>query len=101
MMLQKKKEISIRKVVGSDTTDIIALFSRDFVVLITVSFIISAPLCWLWVTGWLRNYPVKMDISAWSFIVPFLTALVIALVTIGLLVRSTALESPARNLRVE
>ncbi len=101
MMLQKKKEISIRKVVGSDTTDIIALFSRDFVVLITVSFIISAPLCWLWVTGWLRNYPVKMDISAWSFIVPFLAALVIALVTIGLLVRSTALESPARNLRVE
>ena len=101
MMLQKKKEISIRKVVGSDTTDIIALFSRDFVVLITVSFIISAPLCWLWVTGWLRNYPVKMDISAWSFIVPFLVALAIALVTIGLLVRSTALESPARNLRVE
>ena len=101
MMLQKKKEISIRKVVGSDTTDIIALFSRDFVVLITVSFIISAPLCWLWVTNWLRNYPVKMDISVWSFIVPFLTALVIALVTIGLLVRSTAMESPARNLRVE
>jgi len=101
MILQKKKEISIRRVVGSGIFNIVELFSKEFVILITVSFLLSVPLCWIWVTNWLSSYPVKMTISAWSFIISFLTALTIALITIGLLVRSAASESPAGNLRVD
>jgi putative ABC transport system permease protein len=101
LMLQKRKEISIRRVAGSDVFSIIVLYSKEFAALVAFSFVLSVPVCRLWVTHWLRSYPVKMELSSWSFIAPFLTALVLVLVTIGLIVRSAASESPAKNLRVE
>lgn len=101
MMLQKKKEISIRRVAGAGIFSIIALFSREFVVLISFSFMVSVPVCWLWVTEWLESYPVKMDISPWTFILPFLAAIALALTTIGMIVRSAVSESPAENLAGE
>lgn len=101
MMLQKKKEISIRRVVGSDVVSIIVLFSKEFVVLITVSFLVAAPVCWLWVTHWLESYPVKMNFSPFSFILPFMAALILAIATISMIVRSAASESPAENLAGE
>lgn len=101
MMLQRKKEVSIRRVVGSDIKGIIVLFSKEFVWLITLSFLFSVPLCWIWVTGWLRSYPVKMDISPLNFILPFLAALTLTLLTIWMIVRSVASESPAKNLAGE
>lgn len=101
MMLQRKKEVSIRRVVGSDIKDIIVLFSGEFLMLITISFLFSVPICWIWVTRWLRSYPVKMDISPLDFILPFLASLALTLLTIWLIVRSAASESPAKNLAGE
>jgi len=101
MMLQKTKEISIRRVQGSNISGIILLFSREFIRIGSIAFIIAAPICYYWLMEWLKTFNVKMEISFWNFIIPFAITLFLTLVTIGFIVKKTASISPADNLRSE
>jgi len=101
LMVQRSKEISIRRVLGSNVSGIILLFSKDFLYLTFLSFIFAAPVCYYWINEWLKNFEVKMRISAWPFILPFLVTLAFTLITIAIIVNRTASVSPAENLRRE
>ncbi|MRR21767.1 FtsX-like permease family protein [bacterium] len=101
LMLQKVKEISIRRVVGSDIFTIMMLFSGEFIRIIAVSSIIAVPLCYYWVTGWLKSFEIRMDLTLWNFLVPVVIVLALTLITIGLIVYKTASSSPADNLKSE
>jgi putative ABC transport system permease protein len=100
-MVQKTKEISIRRVVGSNVSGIILLFSRDFIWITSVAFIIAVPICHYWLSGWLKTFESKMDVTVWNFILPFVITLLLTLFTIGLIVAKTASVNPADNLRSE
>ncbi len=101
MMLQKVKEITIRRVIGSDLSGIIMLFSKEFIMITAVSFIIAIPVCWYWFTEWLKTFEVRMEISVWNFILPPVITLALTLLTIILIVHRTASVNPADNLRSE
>jgi putative ABC transport system permease protein len=101
LMLQKTKEISMRRVVGSSISGIIVLFSRDFIRIILIAFILAVPVSYYWLTEWLNSFEVKMEISVWNFIIPFIITLSLTLLTIGFIVNKTASMSPADNLRNE
>jgi putative ABC transport system permease protein len=101
LMLQKTKEISMRRVLGSSVFGIILLFSRDFVRITLFAFIVAVPLCYYWLSEWLKTFEAKMEISVWNFIIPFVLTLVFSLITIGLIVARTASLSPSENLRNE
>jgi putative ABC transport system permease protein len=77
------------------------LFSRDFVQITILAFIIAVPVCYYWLTGWLKTFEAKMDVSVWSFILPFLVTLAFTLITIAVIVMKTASVNPAENLRSE
>jgi len=101
LMLQKVKEISIRRVVGSDVVSIMMLFSREFIRITVVSFIIAVPVCYYWVSEWLKTFDVRMELALWHFLLPFVIVLTLSLVTIGLIVRKAASVNPADNLKSE
>jgi putative ABC transport system permease protein len=101
LMVQKTKEISIRKVVGSDLPAIILLFSMDFIKITLIAFLIAVPGCYFWLSEWLKTFEVQMSVTAWSFIIPFIGTLIITLITIGLIVHKTARLNPAESLRSE
>jgi putative ABC transport system permease protein len=101
LMLQKTKEISMRKVLGSSVAGIVILFSGDFIRITIVSFIMAVPACYYWLTGWLNTFESKMDLSVWSFVLPFFVTLALTLTTIGAIVAKTASLNPAKNLRSE
>ncbi|HBE40527.1 MAG TPA: hypothetical protein DDW27_04865 [Bacteroidales bacterium] len=101
LMLQKVKEISIRRVVGSNVVSIMMLFSREFIRITAVSFIISVPVCYYWVSQWLKTFEVRMEISLLDFLIPFVIVLTLTLVTIGLIVNKAASVNPADNLKSE
>jgi putative ABC transport system permease protein len=101
MMLQKVKEISMRRVAGSDVFGIVMLFSREFIRITAVSFVIAVPVCYLWMVEWLKSFEVRMEIPVWSFILSFIIVLALTLITIGFIVHKTASVSPAENLRSE
>jgi putative ABC transport system permease protein len=100
-IVQRTKEISIRKVLGASVTHIVHLLTRDFVKVILISSLIATPLAYFAMEDWLSNYAVRIDLDAWIFIWPIVLILIIAIGTVSVQTLRTALENPVRALKQE
>ncbi len=98
---RRKKEIGIRKVLGASVEGIVRKLSTDFAVLILISTVISAPAAWWAMLRWLENYPYRITINAWIFLLAAVFVLLIALVTISFQTIKAAVENPVNSLRSE
>jgi putative ABC transport system permease protein len=101
MAENKIKEIGIRKVLGASVTGIATLLSRDFVVLVGVSFAIASPIAWWLMSKWLQNYPLHIHMDWWIFALTGGLSLFIALLTVGFQALKAAMLSPVKSLRSE
>jgi putative ABC transport system permease protein len=101
MVVQKTKEVGIRKVLGASVTGILYLFSREFVLLIGLAFLIAAPIGYYLMHGWLSGYYYHMEIGWGVFAFAILSSLVIALITVGTKAVKAALANPVKSLRTE
>ncbi len=98
---QRTREIGIRKIHGSSTTDIIKMFSFDFIKWLTIAFIISIPISWYLIDLWLQNFAYRVSIDWWVFAVGAMISLLISLVTIISLTYRAAVMNPVDSLRYE
>lgn len=101
MAEQRKKEMSIRKVLGSSRADIFLLFSRDFFGMIVISNIVAFPLAYLLLKQWLGNFAYQVDINFALFILSGLIAIGIAFLTISYQAITAAKTNPAEILKGE
>jgi ABC-type antimicrobial peptide transport system permease subunit len=83
MAAQKTKEIGIRKVLGSNLLQILWLFGREFTLLITIAFLMAAPLAGWVMNQWLQTYKFHVQIGLGVFAVAIVSTLLIALATVG------------------
>jgi len=95
------KEIGIRKVLGASVLGITRLLSRDFLKLVTISFLIASPIAWFTMNSWLESYPYRVPINAWVFVLVFLLSIAIALLTVSYQSIKAAMTNPAKSLRSE
>ena len=98
---QRKKEMSIRKVLGSSDSEIFFLFSKHFVVLILIANAIAFPLAYILMKRWLASFAYKVEIDFTLFLFAGVVAAAIAFVTISYQALRTANTSPAETLRSE
>ncbi len=98
---QRRKEIGIRKVLGSSASGIVALLSRDFLKLVLVAIVISLPIAWYFMHAWIRSFAYRISISWWMFALSGALAVLIAMFTIGLQALKAANMNPVRTLRSE
>ena len=98
---QRKKEVGIRKVLGSKITDILALFSMDFLKLILMAGAIAVPLAWYFMDVWLQGYTYRTQIHWWYFAIAVLAVLVLTMITISYQTIRVAVKSPVKSLRTE
>ena len=101
MAVQRIKEVGIRKILGATTGNIVYLFSKEFVILITIAFAIATPIAWYYMHQWLQGYAYRIDINFWLFAVSGLIAIVIALATISFQAIKAAIANPVESLRTE
>lgn len=95
---RKKKEISIRKVLGAGVADIVLLLNKEFAVLIVIALLIATPIAAYSMNRWLQNYAYRTAISWWVFLLAGLAALAIASLTISYRVIRAARANPVDNL---
>jgi putative ABC transport system permease protein len=101
MAEQRIKEIGVRKVLGASVFNLWKLLSKDFVILVFISFLIAIPIAWLFMYNWLQNYEYRTSISLWVFIITCLAALVITVSTVSFQAIKVALANPVKSLRAE
>jgi putative ABC transport system permease protein len=100
-IIQRTKEIGIRKVLGASVYQIVHLLSGDFVKTVLIAAIIALPIAYLAVTQWLSGYATRIDLQSWMFFIPVLSILLIALMTVSLQTIRKAFENPTGSLRQE
>ncbi|HLA58036.1 MAG TPA: FtsX-like permease family protein, partial [Puia sp.] len=98
---QRKKEIGMRKVMGASVSQIITLFSTDFMKLIIIAFFIAGPLAWFAMNNWLLDFAYKLPLSWWIFAMAGFIAILIALFTISIQAFRAAGTNPVVSLRAE
>ena len=101
MAVQRIKEVGIRKVLGATASSIVYLFSKEFIILISVAFVIATPVAWYYMHSWLQDYVYRINISWWIFLVGGIVAIVIALATISFQAIRAAVANPVKSLRTE
>jgi len=98
---QRKKEIGVRKVLGANVLSLCKLLSRDFVVLVIVSFLIAMPSAYYCMHFWLENYSYRTAISWWIFAAAGVCSLLIAILVVNFQAIKAAMANPVDSLRSE
>jgi putative ABC transport system permease protein len=101
MAEQRKKEISIRKVLGASTYSVLALLNRDFMKLVVISNLIAFPVGYIMVNKWLSSFDYRVAISALPFVLAAVLSLIIALLTVSIQSVKVAKANPVDALRSE
>ena len=101
MLGQKVKEIGIRKVLGASVASIVYLFSKEFIYMVALAFCIAAPIAYYFMHGWLANFAYRIDLGAGLFLAVVLSALLIAMLTVGVNAFRAAVANPVDSLRDE
>lgn len=98
---KKGKEIAVRKTLGATISNIIVMFSREYITLIGISFVIALPVVWYGVNEWLSSFKNHIDLQWWMFATPGLMVLAIALFVVGSKSYNAARVNPVEKLKCE
>jgi ABC-type antimicrobial peptide transport system permease subunit len=98
---QRKKEIGVRKVLGASVFNVWNLLSKDFVMLVIISFLIASPLAYYFMHNWLQNYTYRTPLSWWIFVAAGVGALIITIIVVSFQAIKAAIANPVESLRTE
>jgi putative ABC transport system permease protein len=100
-ILQRTKEIAVRKVLGASMAGIVNLLSRDFLQLVVISFIVASPVTGWLMHRWLQDFAYRVTVRIWDFLAAGLLVLLITLLTISVKAINAAIANPIKSLRAE
>jgi putative ABC transport system permease protein len=98
---QRTKEIGVRKAMGSSVTGVFVVISREVIILVAISAIISWPLIYYIAEKWLQNFYYRINLGVFSFIAGLIIALGIAIITISYRILRAVSVNPAQSLKYE
>jgi len=101
VVLQRTREIGIRKILGASIKSLFLMVSKDFAILIVIAGVTSLPITYYSLSRWLTNYAHRTNMSWWIFLLPILAMMIIVIVTVGQQAIKASLRNPVESLRNE
>jgi putative ABC transport system permease protein len=101
MVTQKTKEIGVRKVLGASVSNIVSLFGKEFLIMVSTAFLIAAPIAWYTMTNWLNHFAYRINLDWWILVSGGILILLITLMTVGYKVIKAALMNPVKSLLMD
>ena len=98
---ERTKEIGVRKVLGASSASVVMLLSKDFTKWVIISNIAALPLGCFLMERWLQNFAYRIDMTWPVFVLPGLTAFIIALSAVGFQAVKAAKANPVNSLKYE
>lgn len=98
---RKRKEISIRKVMGATVWQLAGLLTKTYVILVAVACAIAIPAAYWLMEGFLEDFAYRIRISPLIFVISGMVVLLFAVVSISLIVFRASKENPVLALRNE
>ena len=98
---QRNREISIRKVMGASSKNIVLKLSSGFMLLVLISNLVAWPAAWYLMKNWLTNFAYRVEINLWVFVAATIISLIIAFFTVSIQSYRASLANPANQLRNE
>lgn len=98
---KRVKEIGIRKTLGASTEEIVIMISKEFLILVTFSFLVAAPLAYFRMNDWLDNFASKIDLSFSIFFGVFIISFLLTVLTVGSKALNAALANPVKSIQSE
>ncbi len=98
---QRTKEIGIRKVMGASVSSVSAMLSKEFMILVGISFVVACALTWYFMNSWLSTFAYHIELSIWVFALGGFLAAAIAWLTVSFHFIKAARSNPAVSIRNE
>ncbi|WP_424962057.1 ABC transporter permease [Ekhidna sp.] len=100
-ILQKSKEVGIRKVLGASILNIGTILSKEFLILVLIAFLIAIPAAFFFINNWMEDFTYKTNISWWIYALGGFISITIALLSIGLKIWKASDANPVDSLKYE
>ncbi|MEL6534948.1 MAG: FtsX-like permease family protein, partial [Bacteroidota bacterium] len=100
-VIQRTKEMGIRKVLGASSWSVWQTMVRQYFVVIAAAGVVALPLSYLGLSQWLMMFPYRSGLAWWIFAVPVIVILFAALITVGTLIARATRRNPIDSLRYE
>jgi putative ABC transport system permease protein len=100
-VLERTKEIGVRKVLGASVNNLVIGLSKDFLILVAIAFVVAIPITAIAMNSWLQGFAYRTGLPWWIFAAAGLLSIVIALLTVGYQALKAALANPVKSLRSE
>ena len=101
MAQRRVREIAVRKISGAGIDQIIQLLTWKFIKWVLISFLLACPIAWWVMDRWLQDFAYRVSINAWVFILSGMIALMLVIITVGLITYRAATANPAESMKYE
>jgi ABC-type antimicrobial peptide transport system permease subunit len=98
---RRKKEISVRKVLGASISSVVRLISSEFTKLVLISILIGIPATWYFMSSWLETFAYRTTIDWTLFLWTGGLTLLIAMLTVSAQAIKAAMVNPADSIKNE
>ena len=98
---QRQKEIGIRKIMGSTSSEVMMLMLRTFCVPLLVSFVMAIPLSWYVMSDWLSNFSYRISLSPWIFVATCAFSLLVAVLSVSIQIMKAVRTNPVESIKTE